>query len=164
MTLKRDNPPFWRTKKLQDMSRAEWESLCDGCARCCLNKYEVEDTGVIEYTDVACARLDLKTCLCTAYATREKIEPDCITLTVDNLNEMICLPPTCAYRLVNEGKDLHWWHPLVSGSRATVHQAGISVRRRAVSERGLSEETIAKRIVRWPLTRRCGRRGLGRGL
>jgi uncharacterized cysteine cluster protein YcgN (CxxCxxCC family) len=137
------------------MTRAEWESLCDGCGRCCLNKYEEEGTRNIHYTDVACHLLDLDSCRCSNYAQRSRLVPDCISLTPDIMDDMFCLPKTCAYRLLSEGKDLYWWHPLVSGRRETVHEAGISVRGRAVSEAGMSEEEIEGRLVRWPMTTRC---------
>lgn len=147
--------PFWTTKKLAEMSRSEWESLCDGCGRCCLNKYEDEDTGRIAYTDVACKLLDLESCQCSNYKHRTKHVKDCIVLTPAVMPKMNCLPPTCAYRRLEEGKDLAWWHPLVSGRQETVHEAGISVLGRAVSEEGLSERAISKRLVRWPQTTRA---------
>lgn len=146
--------PFWRVKSLQAMTKAEWESLCDGCARCCLNKYEDEDTKKIAYTDVACKLLDRQSCRCSDYKNRAKKVPDCIALTPSVMAEMNCLPPTCGYRLVHEGKDLYDWHPLISGDQASVHAAGISVRGRCVSEKGLTEEEISQRLVKWPLSAR----------
>jgi uncharacterized cysteine cluster protein YcgN (CxxCxxCC family) len=145
--------PFWKTKTLAQMSRAEWESLCDGCARCCLNKFEEEDTGKILFTDVACKLLDGKSCRCRDYPNRAKLVKDCVRLTPRNLPKMNCLPPTCAYRLVQEGKDLYSWHPLISGRAASVHEAGISVRGRTVSETGFSDEEMLERIVTWPKRR-----------
>ena len=146
--------PFWKLKSLAEMERSEWESLCDGCARCCLNKYEDEDSGKILYTDVACHLLDRHSCRCSDYKNRAERVPDCITLKVDMLSTMTCLPPTCAYRLLAEGEELPWWHPLVSGTRETVHTAGISVRDRCISEKGLTDEEMEQRIVRWPLSRK----------
>jgi uncharacterized cysteine cluster protein YcgN (CxxCxxCC family) len=137
------------------MSRSEWESLCDGCGRCCLNKYEEEGTKRVHYTDVACHLLDRDSCRCSNYAQRGRLVPDCITLTPAIMDDMYCLPKTCGYRLLAEGKELFWWHPLVSGRRETVHEAGISVRGRCVSEKGLSEDEIEARLVRWPMTTRC---------
>src|SRR5688500_10417759 len=115
------------------MNPAEWESLCDGCGRCCLNKLEDFDTAEIVWTDVACRLLDEGTCRCTNYPGRQAEVPDCIQLTPESVRTLSWLPPTCGYRLVEEGRDLYWWHPLVSGDPATVHQAGISVRGRTVS-------------------------------
>ena len=146
-------PPFWRVKSLAEMSKAEWESLCDGCARCCLNKYEDDDLS-IAYTDVACKLLDRTSCRCSDYKNRAKKVPDCISLTPKVVDEMNCLPPTCAYRLIGEGKDLYDWHPLKSGTPDSVHDAGISVRGRCVSEEGLTEGEISQRIVKWPQTAR----------
>jgi uncharacterized cysteine cluster protein YcgN (CxxCxxCC family) len=142
--------PFWRTKTLAEMTAAEWESLCDGCGRCCLNKLEYEDTGEIEWTDVACRLFDDATCRCRDYGNRHDRVPDCLALNADNVSRLSWLPPTCAYRLVGEGSDLYWWHPLVSGDPETVHSAGISVRGRTVSEKGVLIEDLEEHVVRWP--------------
>ena len=107
---------------------AEWESLCDGCGRCCLNKLQEEGSDRTFYTDVGCRLLDGQTCRCTDYKNRAAKVKDCVTLTPRNINRISWLPPTCGYRLVADGKDLYWWHPLVSGDPETVHQAGVSVR------------------------------------
>lgn len=142
--------PFWRTKSLDEMNGAEWESLCDGCGRCCLNKLEDFDTAEIAWTDVGCRLLDAQTCRCVNYPGRQAEVPDCIPLTPETVRGLSWLPPTCGYRLVSEGRDLYWWHPLVSGDRETVHQAGISVRARIVSEADWPVETLESRIVTWP--------------
>jgi hypothetical protein len=137
--------PFWRTKTLRQMSRAEWESLCDGCGRCCLHKLEDAETGKVSYTDVACRLLDGESCRCRDYAGRTRLVPDCLVLSPRTAAGTAWLPKTCAYRLIAEGKDLFWWHPLVSGDPGTVHLAGISVRGRTVPEReaGDLEDHIA---------------------
>lgn len=141
-------PPFWRRKSLGEMSREQWESLCDGCGKCCLNKVEWVDTGEIEYTDVACRLLDLRTCRCRRYAERTKHVPDCLALSPETVGALTWLPSTCAYRLIAEGRDLHWWHPLVSGDPETVHLAGVSVRDRAISED--EPHDLGTRVVNWP--------------
>ncbi len=143
--------PFWKRKSLAEMTPDEWESLCDGCARCCLLKLEDQDTGEIEHTDVACRLLDLQSCRCTSYRRRSRLVPSCIRLSPERLAGLEWMPSTCAYRLLHEGKDLPWWHPLVSGDRRTVHQAGISVRHRVISETEIDEEDdLEDRIVSWP--------------
>ena len=143
-----EEAPFWQRKRLEEMSHTEWESLCDGCGRCCLIKLEDAETGDIDYTDIACRLLDLGACRCSDYENRKRKVPDCVVLTAAQINELHWMPSTCAYRLISEGKDLAWWHPLVSGDTDTVHQAGVSVRNRVVPEdRGDDPED---RIVTWP--------------
>lgn len=139
--------PFWKRKGLHEMSREEWESLCDGCAKCCLHKLEDADTGAILQTNVACRLLNHDTCRCTRYADRKRLVPDCVVLTPDNIGDLHWMPGTCAYRLVAEGRDLECWHPLVSGDPDTVHQAGVSVRGRAVDERKAGE--LTHHLVDW---------------
>jgi len=132
--------PFWKTKTLEEMTAAEWESLCDGCGKCCLAKLEDEDTGEIHWTTVACRLFDSGACRCSDYENRLAKVADCVRLTPENVRTISWLPGTCAYRLVAEGKDLYWWHRLVSGSPETVHDAGISVRGRVTaSESDLAE-------------------------
>ena len=143
--------PFWRRKSLIEMTPDEWESLCDGCGRCCLLKLEDEDTSEVVYTDVACRLLDLGTCRCTRYPDRTRLVPDCIVLTPENLERLDWMPSTCAYRLLHEGKDLPEWHPLVSGRRNSVHEAGISVRGRVLREGEVRDEDLEDRIVAWPV-------------
>ncbi|HYS49724.1 MAG TPA: YcgN family cysteine cluster protein [Xanthobacteraceae bacterium] len=146
------NAPFWQRKRLAEMSDAEWESLCDGCGRCCLVKLEDEDTEDIYFTNVGCRLLDAGTCRCRDYAHRTEKVDDCVRLTPKVVGKIGWLPPTCAYRLLDEGKDLYWWHPLVSGDPDTVHQAGISVRGRvSASEDDVPTEALEDRIVDWPL-------------
>ena len=144
------NRPFWRERALEEFSAREWESLCDGCGRCCLNKLEDWDTGEIAWTNVACRLLDCESCRCSDYEDRLTTVPDCLPLTPQTVREIGWLPPTCAYRLVAEGRDLYWWHHLVSGDPATVHQAGISVRGRAISEEGLAPEEFEDHLAAWP--------------
>jgi uncharacterized cysteine cluster protein YcgN (CxxCxxCC family) len=146
-----DRTPFWKQKSLEAMTFAEWESLCDGCARCCLVKLEDEDTGKIHFTDIGCTLLDAKACRCRDYPRRSRRVPDCVTLTPETVRTLTWLPVTCAYRLVAEGKDLPEWHPLVSGTKESVHEAGVSVRDRvSASEDDLPQDSWPKRIVLWP--------------
>ena len=140
--------PFWKRKSLDEMTLAEWESLCDGCAKCCLNKLEDVDTGEVSYTDVACSLLDLKSCRCTDYVHRTFRVADCVELTPASIKTVHWLPPSCAYRLLNEGKELYPWHPLVSGDPGTVEAAGISAKGRIVSETEAGE--LEDHIVEWP--------------
>ncbi len=143
--------PFWKTKSLEEMSPPEWESLCDGCARCCLVKLEDEDSGEIAYTDVGCTLLDPAGCRCRDYPNRQAKVPDCVRLTPDTVRRLSWLPPTCAYRLLAEGQDLYWWHPLVSGDQATVHMAEMSVRDRVAGpEEDFTVRELIGRIVGWP--------------
>jgi uncharacterized protein len=125
---------FWEEKPLDRMNRAEWESLCDGCGKCCLHKLEDEETGAVFPTNVACRLLDRKNGLCRDYKNRRTFVPDCVQLTPAKVADLDWLPSTCAYRLVAEGKPLYEWHYLISGSRETVHQAGVSTRGWTVSE------------------------------
>ncbi len=129
-----NNKPFWKTKTLKEMTKDEWESLCDGCGLCCLVKLENIDTSEIFVTNVACKYLDPKTCRCSDYKNRQKNVPDCISLTPKKVSTLNWLPNTCAYRLIDEGKDLYLWHHLISGDKETVHKAGISKKGTIVSE------------------------------
>jgi uncharacterized cysteine cluster protein YcgN (CxxCxxCC family) len=143
--------PFWRAKTLAEMSRSEWESLCDGCGRCCLVKLEDEDTAEVHYTDVACTLLDAQACRCRDYRRRQSKVADCVRLTPETVQALRWLPPTCAYRLVGEGRDLSWWHPLVSGDRASVHAAGVSVQGRVAGpEEDFTLAELLERVVAWP--------------
>ena len=140
--------PFWKTKLLEQMTTQEWESLCDGCGRCCLHKLRHEEPDALSFTNVACRLLDLNSCQCSDYARRQRRVPDCVSLTPPTLKDIDWLPPSCAYRRVRDGKGLAWWHPLVSGDPDTVHQAGVSVRGRAINERRAG--ALEDHIVEWP--------------
>lgn len=129
-----EDRPFWETKTLRQMTGPEWESLCDGCGRCCLIRFEDEDTGEIVPTRVACRLLDTETCQCSNYAKRKRYVPDCIKLTPGNVGGLPWMPTTCAYRRLNEGRGLPDWHPLITGDPDSAHSAGIGVRRQVVSE------------------------------
>ena len=141
--------PFWRRKRLEEMSKAEWESLCDGCGRCCLHRLEDEDTGEVHATRVSCKLLDTHSCRCTRYPERRRYVPDCIQLKPADARSFTWLPRTCAYRTLAEGRELASWHPLVSGSRETVHRAGISVRDQVISEERVHPDDFQDHIVTW---------------
>ncbi|MCE9649558.1 MAG: YcgN family cysteine cluster protein [Parvibaculum sp.] len=145
-----DREPFWKRKTLREMNRAEWESLCDGCAKCCLVKLEDEDTLEISFTDAVCTLLDTKTCRCTDYKNRTMRVPDCVHLTPKVIEDVNWMPPSCAYRLVAEGKDLPSWHPLVSGETESVVRAGMSVKGRVIPEHNIDFDDICDHIVEWP--------------
>jgi uncharacterized cysteine cluster protein YcgN (CxxCxxCC family) len=150
-SMSQEKARFWRTKTMAEMTKAEWESLCDGCGRCCLNKLIDEDTNQTVYTDVGCRLLDGEACRCSDYAHRQSRVKDCVRLTPRNVKRLTWLPPTCGYRLVANGQDLKWWHPLVSGDPETVHTAGISVRGRVTaSEKDVPDKKLEEYIVSWP--------------
>ena len=125
---------FWKTKKLPEMTIEEWESLCDNCGKCCLHKLEDEDSGEIVFTSVACKLINLTTCRCTRYNERTQLVPECLNLKQNDFTQYHWLPSTCAYRLLSENKKLPAWHPLVSGSTASVKKAGVSIRSYAIKE------------------------------
>ena len=144
-------PKFWETKSLDQMSEAEWEALCDGCGKCCLNKLEDEDSGEVALTRVACRLLDDATCRCAQYEIRHQFVPDCIVLKPSNIeSHLYWMPQTCAYRLLHEGRGLADWHPLISGTAETVHTAGVSMRGRTVSEFDVADEDWEDHIIEEP--------------
>ena len=141
--------PFWESKSLAEMTSKEWESLCDGCAKCCLHKLEDEDSGEVFYTRVVCSYLDQEKCNCTVYNTRQQLVPDCVILTPENLDDLSWMPGTCAYRLLHEGKPLPVWHPLISGNRNAMIAADITVTGKVVSEEFIHEDGLEEHIVDW---------------
>jgi len=143
--------PFWETKTLKQMSRAEWESLCDGCGLCCLIRFEDEDTGEVFPTRVHCKLFDPDACTCTDYANRKAQVPDCIKLTPGKVGALKWMPKSCAYRRLHEGRGLADWHPLVSGDPESVHTAGVSVRGQTVSELTLArpEDAVDFEAMEW---------------
>lgn len=144
-------PRFWEGKPLSAMNDAEWEALCDGCGKCCLNKLEDEDSGEVALTRVACRLLDDATCRCAHYDNRHQFVPDCIVLKPSNIeSHLYWMPQTCAYRLLHEGKPLEDWHPLVSGDPGSVHRAGVSMQGRTVSEYEVADDDWEDHIIEEP--------------
>ncbi|MEH6616752.1 MAG: YcgN family cysteine cluster protein [Porticoccus sp.] len=141
--------PSWVSKPFAEMSQAEWEMLCDGCAKCCLHKLEDQDTGEIFYTEVACELLDDHSCQCRDYDHRFSKVIDCLKLTPENLPEQGWLPSTCAYRLLLNGEPLPHWHPLVSGDSQSVHKEGMSVRGQVLTEKSVHEDDLEDHIIHW---------------
>ncbi len=139
--------PFWETKKLHELNPTEWESLCDGCAKCCVHKLQVEETDEVHYTCVACRLLDVNTCRCTNYANRHALVPECAALSPDHPEHFEWMPETCAYRLMHEGKPLPEWHPLITGDPQSVHAHGASARKKLIPEFLADEEHLEKYIV-----------------
>lgn len=134
---------FWEGKTLKELSPKQWEALCDGCGRCCLQKLKNPTTGKVYYTWVACHLLDTQACRCSNYALRHTLVPDCLELVPDNIPKLRWLPKTCAYRCIAEGRDLPEWHPLITGDPDSVHAAGMSVRNRAISEAHVHPDDVA---------------------
>ena len=145
-------PKFWERHKLTKLRPAEWEALCDGCGKCCLNKLEDPDTGQVDLTRVACRLLDDETCRCSQYEIRKQIVPECIVLTPENIDtHAYWMPQTCAYRLLWQGRDLPNWHPLITGDPDSTHDAGISMRGQTIPEFELDEEDWEDHIIEEPV-------------
>lgn len=159
------DPKFWEYKTLDAMTQAEWEAICDGCAKCCLHKFiddqEAEAPATtdvlnpqetVEFTNVVCDYLNTKTCSCTQYQKRTTLVPDCVQLTQGNLKDIFYMPPSCSYRRLQEGRGLPSWHPLLNRNKKTVmHKAGMSVRGKTVFEHQVNPENYEDYIVVWPL-------------
>ncbi|NRB02793.1 MAG: YcgN family cysteine cluster protein [Rhodobacteraceae bacterium] len=144
-------PRFWERKPLKKMSPKEWEALCDGCGKCCLNKIEDAETGEVALTRIACRLLDDETCKCAHYEMRRKFVPDCLSLTINTIQDhMYWLPQTCAYRLLAEKKPLPDWHPLITGDPDSVHYAGISMQGMTCSEMDVHEDDWEDYIIEEP--------------
>ena len=140
--MKAEKKPFWEVKTLNQLSTEEWEKLCDGCALCCLHKFEDEDTGEVFYTNVCCKQLDINTCRCINYENRFDLVKDCLKIKAEGFGRMHLLPLSCAYRRLAEGKKLNDWHPLISRDRESVHRAGISVRDKVISEENVHPDDL----------------------
>lgn len=156
--------PYWETKTLDQMDQAEWESICDGCAKCCLHKF-IDDQSVdeaqttahintgkkIHYTNIACNLLNTKTCSCTQYAKRTKLVPECVQLTKHNLNDIFFMPNSCSYRRLHEGRGLPSWHPLLNkGKKSAMHKLGMSVRGKTIADSDVDLEKFEDYIALWP--------------
>ena len=145
-------PRFWEKKSLAKLSDKEWEALCDGCGKCCLNKLEDEESGEVALTCVACRLFDDESCRCAQYPIRHQFVPECIVLKPSNIDEhAYWMPQTCAYRLLWAGEPLFDWHPLISGDPETVHEAGVSMRDRTVPEFEIDEDDWEDHIIEEPV-------------
>jgi uncharacterized cysteine cluster protein YcgN (CxxCxxCC family) len=142
------NDQYWKRKSLADMTVAEWEGLCDGCALCCMHKIEDEETDEVFYTDLACRLLDLESCRCSDYANRARKVAGCLVLSVDRPEEFNWLPASCAYRRLANGQQLPEWHPLLTGRAESVHEAGVSMLGRAVSENDTNDYTVLQTLAK----------------
>lgn len=140
---------FWKTTPLDQLEKHQWESLCDGCGKCCVLKLEDVDTGDVHYTNVSCKLLDCQTARCTKYNDRKKHVPDCVLLTPNNLSMLSWMPKSCAYRLVHENKNLPKWHPLITGKSDSTRLAGHSVAGRVVPEATVAEDDLTDHITDW---------------
>lgn len=143
---------FWETYPLNKLTREEWEALCDGCGKCCLNKLEDDETGQVELTCISCRLLDGETSLCSNYENRRDYVPECISLTPKNIDKhAYWMPQTCAYRLLWQKKPLPEWHPLITGDQETVHQAGVSMRGKTVNELTVDDDDWDDHIIEEPI-------------
>jgi uncharacterized cysteine cluster protein YcgN (CxxCxxCC family) len=140
---------FWQEKTLEQMTPAEWESLCDGCGKCCLHKLEDDSSGEIAYTRVICRYFDESSCRCKVYSSRKAKVPDCVILKPDNLKDLHWMPASCAYRLLYEGKALPDWHPLLAGGRHAIEESGNTVAGKVISEEFVHEDGYDEHIVKW---------------
>ena len=143
------SPPFWQQKTLAEMTHDEWESLCDGCGKCCLHKLEDEEDSSVYYTAVACKQLDLTQCRCNDYPNRKQLVPECVELTPADVDPFHWLPASCAYRLIQEGQPLPQWHHLITGDAKSVHKARQSIKGRAISEKVVNPEDLEAYIIHW---------------
>lgn len=141
---------YWKAKTLEELTDEEWEGLCDGCGRCCLQKLECEDSGDIFYTNLTCKQLDTESCRCKDYTNRTKIVSACMSLRQLNDEDWYFMPTTCAYRLIKEGKALKDWHPLIFGSDEKMIAEGISIKGQlTISEADVAEEDFEEHVIQW---------------
>ena len=147
------HPRFWEKTPLNRLTQKEWEALCDGCGKCCLNKLEDEETGEVALTRVACRLFDDTTCRCAQYDIRHQFVPECISLSPQNMDRnMYWMPETCAYKLLYQGKPLFDWHPLISGTAQSVHDAGVSMQGATLPEFEVDEDEWEDHLIEEPGT------------
>ncbi|GAA0816293.1 YcgN family cysteine cluster protein [Colwellia asteriadis] len=168
MTNTQAEQPFWQQKSLKEMTKSEWESLCDGCGKCCLNKFiddesaedenellstdHINEGEQVYYSNIACQLLNEKTCQCSKYEARTELVPECIRLTPKNIEAVLLMPPSCTYRRLQEGRDIPSWHPLLhKGKKSAMHKAGMSVRGKILKDDEVRLEDYENHIVTWPL-------------
>ena len=167
--MSQSSKAFWETKSLTDMDQNEWESICDGCSKCCLHKFiddqdadqsvyetsgseHIGDAEQVHFTNIVCSLLNTKTCSCNDYQNRTTLVPDCVKLTKDNLSKIYYMPPSCSYRRLHEGRGLPSWHPLLNrGKKTAMHKAGMSIRGKTVSEDDVDLDNFEDYIALWPL-------------
>jgi uncharacterized cysteine cluster protein YcgN (CxxCxxCC family) len=157
---------YWDTIPLEHMSDEQWESICDGCGKCCLHKFiedeaaeedmqpteHIEQGETIHFTNIVCGLLNTKTCSCSQYHRRTELVPDCVKLTKDNLDSIFYMPNSCSYRRLYEGRGLPSWHPLLNrGKKAAMHKADMSIRGKTVFDHDVDLEQFEDYIVKWPL-------------
>ena len=141
---------FWETVPLFEMTRKQWEAVCDGCGRCCLIKLEDEDSGELYWTSVACQAMNRCTGLCSDYENRKKLVPECIVLTPENLAEKTkVLPASCAYKRLLNGQPLLDWHPLISGSQQSVIDSDVSIAEKTLSEENVHDDDLPNFLIDW---------------
>lgn len=140
---------FWEDKSLTEMTHAEWESLCDGCGRCCLHKLQDEDSDEFFFTNIVCKYFDMQHHRCSCYSDRTRLVPDCLVVTLENPDSIAYAPKSCAYRLLSEGKPLFDWHPLIAGNNRTIVEAGICIEGKAVSEEYIHPDQWEEHIIEW---------------
>lgn len=162
------NTQFWLKKSLADMNQNEWEAICDGCGKCCLNTFidsededeftatdQLREGEELIFTNIVCQYLDNNTCGCSEYENRQTLVPSCVKLTKENLKDIFFMPQSCSYRRLHEGRGLATWHPLLNnGDKTKMHELNISVKDKTVKDCDVKLEDFDLYIAEWP-TKDC---------